>query len=299
MKKVVITLLMCMLLLSGCGSESEEFLELADQYFAEGQYDHAAYNYVRALELARENKDAYMNLIDSYMAQGKLDDAMDYLEETELMFGARTVEDKRALLEEMMPEPTPRKDEPTPTEVPVVEEAPIPEVTIESADVSVVEPTEVPEPTATSAPDVEEIQNSQNKEIASDLVFSEYYQSAKDFEEMSPLLNDFFICVQNAYEKSDKLNFSSFVLADEYTYLSERLSAMADDTSGQFVDGKVNNAYIARVKILRPYLYVEYHLAKKGLLGFSNTENAEWFNELNDILLDSYNEYANGTGEDS
>ena len=139
--------------MSGCGSESEKHMELANEYFANGQYDYAAYNYVRSLDLERENETAYLNLIDSYIALGKLDKAMDYLEEAELMFGARAVEDKREILEGMMPEPTPKKEEPAPTEVPVVEETPMPDVTVEPTDAPVIEPTEVPESTVTSAPE--------------------------------------------------------------------------------------------------------------------------------------------------
>lgn len=154
MKKIVIALLMCMLLMSGCGSESEEYMKLANEYFIEGQYDYAAYNYVMTLENDRDNEIAYLRLIDSYMELEKFDKALGYLEKAEQKFGTEKLESRRAELEKLYVETLDvNKEKHSTVEVSVVEEKPIPEVTVEPTDTPVVEPTEVPEPTVGSAPE--------------------------------------------------------------------------------------------------------------------------------------------------
>ena len=115
MKKFWLLFFVCSMLLSGCSSESEKYMELADRYFVDGQYDYAAYNYVQALEIDRNNEKAYMNLIDSYIAQTKLDKALDYIEEAEMVFGEQSVKDKREILEALI-EKEKSKPTPTPTE---------------------------------------------------------------------------------------------------------------------------------------------------------------------------------------
>lgn len=115
MKKLWTLFLMCIMLFSGCSSESEKYMKQADQYFADGQYDYAAYNYVRVLETDRNNEKAYMNLIDSYIAQEKADKALKYIEEAEGMFGAQSLENKRESLERLL-EKEKSKPTPTPTE---------------------------------------------------------------------------------------------------------------------------------------------------------------------------------------
>lgn len=108
------------MLFSGCSSESKKYMKLADRYFADGQYDYAAYNYVRVLETDRSNEKAYMNLIDSYIAQEKADKALKYIEEAEGMFGAQSLENKRESLERLI-EKEKSKPTPTPTQVPTSE----------------------------------------------------------------------------------------------------------------------------------------------------------------------------------
>ena len=99
MKRIGMLFLLCIMLLSGCGNESEKYMKLADQYFANGQYDYAAYNYVRVLETDRNNEKACMNLIDSYIEQGKVNKALDYIEDAEVMFGVQSVSNKRKIVE--------------------------------------------------------------------------------------------------------------------------------------------------------------------------------------------------------
>lgn len=115
MQKIWLLFLMSILILSGCSSESEKYMELADQYFVDGQYDYAAYNYIRVLETDRDNEKAYMNLIDSYIAQEKVDKALDYIKKAEEKFGVQAVEDKQEILKELIEK---EMSNPTPTEVP-------------------------------------------------------------------------------------------------------------------------------------------------------------------------------------
>ena len=70
------------------------------------------------------------------------------------------------------------------------------------------------------------------------LKFSEYYQNADDYEKIYPLINKYLYYIQNAYDKSDKSDLSSFVLSDEYTKVSNQLSEISNDNSGFIVDGK-------------------------------------------------------------
>lgn len=114
MKKIWPLFFVCIMFLSGCSSESEKYMKLADQYFADGQYDYAAYNYVRVLETDRNSEKAYMNLIDSYIAQEKADKALEYIEEAEEMFGTQLLENKRESLEKLIEK---EKSKSTPTEV--------------------------------------------------------------------------------------------------------------------------------------------------------------------------------------
>lgn len=151
MKKAAIVLGMVLCMFAGCSSEEKEHMKLADQYFAEGKYDYAVYNYLKVLETDRENQDAYMKLIDSYMEQERYEDAMNYLEEAELMFGARSVDEKRETLEALIAADMPKKEEnpaPTVTEVPEVKETPMPEATMSPTEV----PTEIPTTIPTAAP---------------------------------------------------------------------------------------------------------------------------------------------------
>lgn len=141
--------------------------------------------------------------------------------------------------------------------------------------------------------------SSQNEETTVNLTFSEYYQNADDFEKIYPLLNEYFACIENAYKESDKKDLNSFVLSDDYNDISNQLSAISKDDSKMRVNGELNTSdeYIARIKIINPYLQMELHLNGKELLKTSNSTNENWFKELETILTEIYSEYENGTGE--
>ena len=141
--------------------------------------------------------------------------------------------------------------------------------------------------------------SSQNKKTTVSLTFSKYYQNADDFEKIYPLLNEYFACIENAYKESDKTDLNSFVLSDDYDDISNQLSAISKDDSKMRVNGELNTSdeYIARIKIINPYLQMELHLSGKELLKTSNSTNENWFKELETILTEIYSEYENGTGE--
>ena len=146
--------------------------------------------------------------------------------------------------------------------------------------------------------------SSRTKDDSFNITFSEYYQNADDYEKIYPLLNEYFSCIQSAYDKSDKSVLDSFVLPDEYTNISNQLSEISNDNSGFIVDGKTNlsKEYLARLQLLEPYLEMEYFIKQKDLLLVGNgnskiTLNEEWFNEVDSFLTNTFSEYENGTGE--
>ncbi len=146
--------------------------------------------------------------------------------------------------------------------------------------------------------------SSQTKDDSLNITFSEYYQNADDYEKIYPLLNEYFSCIQSAYDKSDKSDLESFVLPDDYKNVSNQLSKISNDNSGFIVDGKTNlsKEYLARLQLLEPYLEMEYFIKQKDLLltGNGNSEivlNEDWFTEIENFLTTAYSEYQNGTGE--
>ena len=142
--------------------------------------------------------------------------------------------------------------------------------------------------------------SSQTKDNSLNITFSEYYQNADDYEKIYPLLNEYFSCIQSAYDKSDKSDLESFVLPDEYTNVSSQLSEISNDNSGFIVDGKTNlsKEYLARLQLLEPYLEMEYFIKQKDLLSVGNGNskialNDEWFNEVDAFLTATYSKYEN------
>lgn len=138
--------------------------------------------------------------------------------------------------------------------------------------------------------------SSQTKEDSLNITFSEYYQNADDYEKIYPLLNEYFSCIQSAYDKSDKSDLDSFALPDEYINVSNQLSKISNDNSGFIVDGKTNlsKEYLARLQLLEQYLRAEAIIAEKAML---SSPNEEWFTNMNTFLTNALSEYENGTGE--
>lgn len=146
--------------------------------------------------------------------------------------------------------------------------------------------------------------SSQTKDNSINLTFSQYYQNADDYDKIYPLLNEYFSCIQNAYNESDKSNLNTFTLPNEYKEISDSLAEISNDNSGAVVNGKTNlsKEYLARLQLLEPYLQTEYYLAQKNLLSVGNgnselSPNEDWFAKLNNLLSETYLEYETGTGE--
>ena len=141
--------------------------------------------------------------------------------------------------------------------------------------------------------------SSEPKQTTVELKFSEYYQNADDYEIIYPLLNEYFTCVQNVYEESDKVDLNSFVLPDKYDEICNQLSEISNDTSGMMIDGKLNTSdeYRTRLKLINPFLQVEVHLKGGDLIKAVNSSNEEWFSELDELLTEIYYEYENGTSK--
>lgn len=138
------------------------------------------------------------------------------------------------------------------------------------------------------------------------LEFSEYYQQAEDFEELEPLLNQYFGAVQAAYDRSDKENLETFVLDDSYEEVEAILSKKQKNHSDKFAEIVTlspyeQEPYMAALKLYRLYLKVGLLISERDLIVISNTSdsiyNPEWFAELDASLLDVYDECANGNGE--
>ena len=140
------------------------------------------------------------------------------------------------------------------------------------------------------------------------LEFSEYYQSADNFEEIEPLLNQYFSMVQAAYDNSDKTNLESFVLDDGYDKIADSLTAMQTKLFNDFStilragSDSAKQTYLAKAQLLEPFSHIEAKIAE-GTLSLEDTINnhvrdSDWFDDLSGIISDVYIEYAEGNGED-
>lgn len=137
--------------------------------------------------------------------------------------------------------------------------------------------------------------------------FSEYYQSAEEFEEIRPQLEQYFLCIQSAYENSNKKDIESFELPEEYVEARDTLSSfyelhnerrddiinIKDDSERTAAEKK----YLSTNRLLEPYLGIEAMIAGQKLLMLvsSHVENEDWFEELDDLIKASVEEYRTGT----
>lgn len=137
------------------------------------------------------------------------------------------------------------------------------------------------------------------------LEFSEYYQQAEDFEELEPLLNQYFGAVQAAYDRSDKQNLETFVLDESYEEARNNLKKRYDVCNSNFATSTTLNqvemrAYAAELAMFLQFSEIETLIAERDVhLGFGYTQQngKDWFSGLAKMLSDAYSEYANGNGE--
>lgn len=145
--------------------------------------------------------------------------------------------------------------------------------------------------------------SAKSEDTSLNLIFSEYYQSADKYEEIQPLLNDYFFCIQNAYDASDKKNLESFILSDEYEDVSEKLGEKLDDFD-KLIDELIKEGKDfseesrATLGLLLPYQKVELAISERNLCLSAGVDvSPDWFDELNECLTNAYEEYENGTGD--
>lgn len=142
-----------------------------------------------------------------------------------------------------------------------------------------------------------------NKEFS--LEFSEYYQQAEDFEELEPLLNQYFGMVQAAYDRSDKQNLETFVLDDSFEEVAKILTDKRDahsDTLGLsfYLSDDEQESYYAALDLYYHFSTLHLLILEKNALLVANNyhaPNPEWFNEFSDTFSEIYTEYALGNGE--
>lgn len=129
--------------------------------------------------------------------------------------------------------------------------------------------------------------------------FSDYYQSADNFDEIEPALNLYFSCIRAAYDSSNKDSLKSFELADEYIGAKETLSALSQ-SNGDLPDILGNDdamkTALVKLQLLEPYLKIEAMLDERLLLleENKNAKNSQWFDSLNSLVWNSIDEYRRG-----
>lgn len=147
------------------------------------------------------------------------------------------------------------------------------------------------------------------KNVYACLSFSEYYQGAEDFDEISPQLELYFSLIETAYENSNKKSLSSFVLSEEYDEVRDTLQSFYDALKNERNDmaqieddisyALAEKSYISKLKLLSPYIQVESIIAEQKLMlqASPHIKDEDWFDKLNTVIKDSVREYLMGTGE--
>lgn len=132
------------------------------------------------------------------------------------------------------------------------------------------------------------------------LSFSDYYKEADGFDEIRPYLEEYFSYIRSAYEKSDKSDMESFVLAEGYESAKNTLAEFSQSNSDSYEnDESTLESSLAKLQLLEPYLQIEVMLNERTVLLSSSkhVENEEWFQRLNTLVWDSIDEYRRGTGD--
>jgi len=107
----------------------EEQLSLGDKYLSELNYEQAIASYLKVIEIDSKNADAYLNLADAYVAQGEYEYAIEVLENAlnELTGDALLAVEKK--LEEVKILKANEEITPVPTTTPIVTSTPVPTAT--------------------------------------------------------------------------------------------------------------------------------------------------------------------------
>lgn len=130
------------------------------------------------------------------------------------------------------------------------------------------------------------------------LTFADSYSTALDYEQIAPLLEEYFSIVYNAYEHSDKQKLKTFELSSEYDDIVKQLEDLnySLDLSELISAGdEAMEAYLQKLALYTPYRRIEIIIAKYDLLvAAGNSTNEEWFDSLIDELENAYEQYSTG-----
>ncbi len=130
-----------------------------------------------------------------------------------------------------------------------------------------------------------------------ELVIADYYKTATDYNQIEPLLKEYFSVLEEAYANSDKVEFDTFILPDRYNEVKTELNSLqgATDISDILSGGDdAMLAYQKKLALLQPYLEIEVEIAAKNLLVAAGTNSdEEWFNTLYFAITEAYEYYSN------
>lgn len=120
-------------------------------------------------------------------------------------------------------------------------------------------------------------------------LFHDDFKTMENFDVVFPLLYDFFDIVEDAYEASDKVNLSSFVIPEDILkQYSNEIESWTTVTNA-LEDGEEN---LKKLNLMYPVLQVNTKIAEGDLLYVAgNIEHKVWFNEMRSVLNDAYIRY--------
>lgn len=128
-----------------------------------------------------------------------------------------------------------------------------------------------------------------------ELVIAEHYKIAWDYEQIEPLLKEYFLMVEEAYTNSDKQNLDTFVLSDRFDEVVAALERIDNsmDISGIISSGDQQQmiAYQKQLALLEPFLRIQLKISEKNLLKLANPSNKEWFDTFSVALSEAYEQY--------
>ena len=128
------------------------------------------------------------------------------------------------------------------------------------------------------------------------LVIAPHYKTALDYEQIEPLLKDYFSMMEESYANSDKQNLETFVFCDEYTEVVAVLRRLSESTDMSTIIGSEDKQLMIacqkKLALLEPFLRVEVKISERNLLiAAGHQSNEEWFESFESTLAKSYEHY--------
>lgn len=151
----------------------------------------------------------------------------------------------------------------------------------------------------------------------SNLVFSNYYQKAIDYNEIAPVVRRYYACIQEAYDNSDKKDILTFKLPSNFKDVQAEMEGLiykiaekdldaiikkGDLTESQYINSQMlNPVFTAQELIARGDLMISVieDMTKNGAEigdGWKN-DVEKWYAELGQHLDETYEKYKNNEGE--